>query len=219
MRYKEAKRLRPQDQSVKDRLKAAVTRYKNVIPQEKIPLSRFVSRFNLSLRYWDEGKTDLALKEATYSISLLKSSNLPLGCAEHNLNAMKELTAKYKAKEREVVQNGSKSIKNMYRISLLLFDKRMLHKAEEYLRKTIDGIKESLLLAIQRKDDDAAQRLRQDFIGVEDDLAFCRKLRLQVGQADGPLLPCLTQRFDAPNAACGLWAQNLAERSNLDWRC
>eukprot|EP00397_Hematodinium_sp_SG-2012_P047959 GEMP01054752.1.p1 GENE.GEMP01054752.1~~GEMP01054752.1.p1 ORF type:complete len:270 (+),score=46.01 GEMP01054752.1:48-812(+) len=219
--YKEAKRLKPRDQSVKDRLKSAVIRYRKISPhQPTIPMLRFASHFNLSLRYWDEGKTDLALTEAFYSITLLESAKLPYGCAEHNLNAMKQLTTKYRAMERGLITGlrHSRSIKNMYRLGVLLFDKRMLHKAEDQLRKTEDMLKAALALAKQRKDDEELQRFRDDHEGVLDDLSFCRKLRLTMSQTEGPLLPCLTHRFDAPQASCIRWMEDLSSRTNIDWR-
>jgi len=209
--YKEARRLRPRDAQIQERLKAAVSRFRTMAAQPNAPLLRFVSHFNLSLRYWDEGKTALAIKQAEYSVDLLNAEGLPSGCADHNLEAMRQLTARFRKTERNLLQSleKSKSVKNMYRLGVLYFDKRMLVKAEEQMKKTENMIKGAFSLAQTKWDAEKSEKILGDLEGVQDDLVFCRKLRHSLCQNDKPLMCCFTNRFEAPQASCIAWLEDI----------
>merc|ERR1719217_1816408 len=104
-------------------------------PKSK-PLLRFVSHFNLAIRYWDLGKATLARHQAEAACVILKHLNLPQGCAAHNVKVMEEVSKRFAGVERslnETVERNPDSVKANYELGVLLFDKRMLLKAESQL--------------------------------------------------------------------------------------
>jgi len=218
--YREAHRLRPRDQGVIDRLNASIRRYKEREPIKGINLGRFVSHYNLSLRYWDEGKSDLALQEAALAVRILQKYDLPTGCAEHNLDIMKDMNKRYGRVEHQLLSHldKAKSVGNMYRLGVVLFDKRMLIKAEEQMKQVENMIKAALALAHHKKDAERIESLNDDLEGVQDDIAYSHALRYNVNQScEGSLKPCVSRRYDGEHEGCDQWWRYMASRADIDW--
>lgn len=200
--YKEAARLRPRNEEIKKEFhnaRATLKQWKREMagPKSK-PLLRFVSHFNLAIRYWDLGKATLARMQAEAACAALRHHNLPLGCASHNVKVMAEVSQRFAGVERklnEMVSRNPDSVKPNYELGVLLFDKRMLLKAEEQLLWAQDRAK---AVATQRlverergplqesrdqwalQDESEGRRLKklQNCLeGIEDDLAFLRDLK------------------------------------------
>lgn len=139
--YREAVRLRPRDAEMRQRLAAAVASLRQLqaalAGPKAQPLRRFLAHYNLSIRYWDLGKGKEALAEAERACQELRKAGLPCGCAEHNLVLMSQLQADHAAEQRrlqEAVRRSPEAVGPNYDLGVLLFDKRMLLRAEAQLR-------------------------------------------------------------------------------------
>lgn len=157
------------------------------------PLGRFLSHYNLSIRYWDLGNARQALKEAEFACEELGKANLPLGCAGHNRDAMEMAQARFGEEERrcvDAVREKPEAVKSNYDLGVLLFDKRMLKRAEAQLKYAHERVKASLALAGVE-----AEKLRQ--MGL--DTARPRALQ-QVGGPPAVLASELSPKLSAAEA-------------------
>lgn len=141
--YREAARLRPRDGGTRLRLRSAKELLQSLEaslrPAGPTPLRRFLAHYNLSLRYWDLGKTSQALAEAERACDELRQARLPCGCAEHNLTVMGQVRSRYSTEQRrllEAVKRTPWSVRANYELGVLFFDKRMMKRAEEQLKLT-----------------------------------------------------------------------------------
>jgi len=139
--YGEAMRLRPRDASTKRRLRdarALLERLEGALrPAKPAPLRRFLAHYNLSLRYWDMGKAREALAEARRACDELQRAGLDCGCAGHNLALMGQVQGCHGAERRrlqEALRSQPRSQRTSYELGILLFDMRMMHRAEEQLK-------------------------------------------------------------------------------------
>lgn len=180
--YREAVRLRPRNELVRRQLKSAALGVQHLDqlfdePQAK-PLGRFLSHYNLCIRYWDLGNAKQALKEAELACDELARANLPLGCAEHNRSAMEAAQARFGEEERqrvEAVREKPDAVKPNYDLGVLLFDKRMLKRAEAQLKFTFERVKAALALAGVE-----AEKLRQMGLELERPKAFQQALPVAI---------------------------------------
>ncbi len=185
--YKEALRISPGDDKLKARivvLERKLTQLKNKGgPGAKIqiPLLRFVSFHNLSIRYWDRGQAQLAIKECENAVKILNQSHLPLKGIVNMLDRMVSTHNQFKHREAKMLETESK--KNMspqnrisltYKIGVLYFDKRMIGKAGEWLKKAEKLIRERSNIAVFTKDAEACSILNEDYIGIRDDLTYLK---------------------------------------------
>ena len=107
--YREAQRIMPGDQEVRKRiqyLQKEMAPLKN--PPAQTPMLRFVSHYNLSIRYWDQGKAVLAIKEVENCIAMLSKFHLPLSGAVHMLDRMVSVHASVKKREGELLEAEEK---------------------------------------------------------------------------------------------------------------
>lgn len=143
--YREAVRLRPRNEAVKQQLRKAVTLEKELeaslkMPRAK-PLGRFLAHYNLSIRYWDLGKAKQALHEAEMASEELQRHGISEGCSRHNLDVIESVQADCRNEERalsEAAQRSPQAVEPNYRLGELYFDKRMLIRAEAQLRWTLE---------------------------------------------------------------------------------
>ncbi|CAK9070801.1 unnamed protein product [Durusdinium trenchii] len=205
--YKEAARLRPRDQDTKDQLRSAclvLRRLQALVDGPKqIPMRRFLAHYNLSIRYWDLGEARQAIDEARESCKELAKHGLPRGCAEHNLLLMMQVFTEFKGEQKkleEALQRSPEAVGPNYDLGIHFFDKRMMIKAEEQLRKTRDRARTSSalqlveqdLVALQAEaaaspkivtalsvapDSKKAGRMVQVLEDIEDDLKFIGRLK------------------------------------------
>lgn len=250
--YKEAARLRPRDMDTKQRLSqclAALKRLHGAVtgPRPR-PLRRFVAHYNLSIRYWDLGKAKEALEEAEKACTELRKANLPCGCAEHNLVLMAQVQAEHAPEQRrlqEILAKHPEVLGANYDLGVLLFDKRMLLRAEAQLKWTQECAKaisarHLVEQSFDRRPADPELAIRRagrmtnmlgeladdlDFIGglrelwcVEEESGKADELQ-STGIRDGArprLLPCLRRRFSAESGPCDAWCSELCGRPDVD---
>lgn len=200
--YREAARIRPRNDEVQIKLHAAqiaLQRLKTACVGPKVkPLLRFVSHFNLAIRYWDLGKPTLARYQAEAACVILRHHDLPLGCAAHNAEIMTELSRRYAESEHRLdkaVTRNPDSIMANYDLGVLLFDKRMLLKAEAQLlwaQERAKAVQASILLQRERGpfqvertawvfqdkvEGTRYKKLQRCLQGIDDDLRFLQQLK------------------------------------------
>lgn len=146
--YCEAVRLRPRNLKIREQLHATRNVYRRLHgllqgPTPK-PLGRFLAHYNLSIRYWDQGKAKQALTEAKQACEELQKAGLPEGCAEHNRARMQRVHAEFCKEERRLMDAVSRSptaIELNYKLAELYYDKRMLLRAEAQLKWTLECVR------------------------------------------------------------------------------
>mmetsp|Transcript_36895 Transcript_36895/g.88844 ORF Transcript_36895/g.88844 Transcript_36895/m.88844 type:complete len:345 (+) Transcript_36895:26-1060(+) len=205
--YKNAVRLRPRDPAARDALRRCSQDVSSaasaIAGPTPIPLLRVVARYNLALRYWDQGKERCAIDEARAAVRGLEEHGLPAGCARHCLEEMLALQAYHYHQDREVrerLKRHPRSVRCNYGFALTCFDKRQLIKAEEAFVqcKAILGSLGTLALArrkpatpgrhrgvaqeavaqlAEEADNEKYDRIREDLTGLGDDLQYVRELR------------------------------------------
>lgn len=143
--YREALRLRPRDLDTRQKLVRAVKVLRRLEDALNVPkphsLRRFLAHYNLSIRYWDLGKAPQAIEQAELACKELRSLGVPGGCADHNLRVMTQVQAEFRAQQRELQEGLKRSPEAVglnYELGMHFFDKRMLVRAEDQLRKTRD---------------------------------------------------------------------------------
>jgi len=182
-----------------------------------IPMKRFATFFNLTVRYWDEGKVDLAKIVAQNALNWLVRYNLPEGCARHQMDIILQCEQTFRARERALkkrLKAHPNSIKAQYDTAVLHFDKRQFTAAEQQLRASQITMKLHGKMALTKNtglasskarevservqsENDAAihaqklSQIAQDLEGVEDDLCVVRELRKQFC-AEGDELRAMT---------------------------
>uniref|UniRef100_A0A0G4HCF7 Uncharacterized protein n=1 Tax=Chromera velia CCMP2878 TaxID=1169474 RepID=A0A0G4HCF7_9ALVE len=148
--FREARRLRPRSEEatrllaeceremreLKAHLGISVPR---VCVRNLLPVETLISHFHLTIHHWDNGKAHLAKQQAKLAVALLKSQGLPLGCAEHSLTLINQVTGNGEmgARETEIMaalKRNPDSFRAKYLRGELLFDKRMLRVAEAAFR-------------------------------------------------------------------------------------
>lgn len=147
--FREALRLRPRDEDAQVLLEEAENEelqcidllenggtFGNVFPSERLG-----SHFQLCLKFWDEGKPSLAMQQAQLAVQLLKEHGLPLGCAAHNIVAIKQICNDRTLQDRDKetaarVAKFPDAVTSNYARSELLFDKRMLRTADSHMKDT-----------------------------------------------------------------------------------
>lgn len=201
--HKEAARLRPRDVATQQQLavaRAVLRRLQAALDGPKLhPLRRFLAFYNLSIRYWDLGKAKEAIEQAKHACEELRKAGLPCGCAEHNLRLMTQVHAEFRVEHKELVEAVRKSpqaIAANYDLGTHYFDKRMLVRAEEQLRRTrelarsVSALKlvehdrylhqappESPLWTVAPTEAKQARRMANLLMDIEDDLDFLAGLR------------------------------------------
>jgi hypothetical protein len=180
------------------------------------------------------GKAQMAQRECQEAARYLTKAGKPLGCVQCNLDVMQRIQDAYLEREAQTrLRMAAKPnrIAPKYAHGVLLFDKRMLAKAEVELTAVSElcFLRKQLAMERQAKgivspdDDDRPED--EDYEGVLDDLAFVQDLREQFA-ADGEarplarLLPCMQQRFApdfAPRPQCVQWRDALYADEQLDW--
>lgn len=167
--FKEAARLRPRNVDVKQHFRQARAGLKRLetaleAPKPK-PLGRFLSHFNLSIRYWDLGKAQQALEEARAAFDELHKAGLPCGCAEHSLDLMERMSRASAAKERELLeaqQRAPEAIMPNYELGVHFFDKRMILRAETQLRATRERVKAASSLKVVKLERQKQRQLEEE---------------------------------------------------------
>lgn len=204
--FKEAVRLRPHREEPRKALTAARATVKALkialrapAPQ---PVGRFLSHYNLAIRYWDLGKARLARDEADKACLELKKAGLPVGCAEHCRAVMAEHCQDVVVKEERrllaAVSRAPHAVGPSYALGVHYFDKRMLLRAEAHLRWTQERARAAGALRLVELDkqqlseqdlprwqrgsenEEAAKkdaRVQRCLEGVEDDLGFLLELK------------------------------------------
>jgi len=240
---REAARLRPHDEdddgAVVQLRKLKEDMKKRGGPQ-KASMARFASRFNLAIRYWDLGKSQMAMREMQEAGTCLKAAGKPLGCVRCCQEIMQRLTDGYHSREahyRERLKKKPRSVALQYALGVMYFDKRMLRKAEEQLTvaRELAHFRKQVAQerAVRKKLEDEGFE-NEDYDGVQDDLDFCKELR-EIVDVNGTytfpgadlgerpavrLVPCLQARFTEEFHAvprCEQWVNNLYADPDLDW--
>ncbi|CEM13701.1 unnamed protein product [Vitrella brassicaformis CCMP3155] len=152
--FREAKRLRPRDETATTLAReaqrgryAALAVSRPVVSEVERLCKAFITRvlayFNLSVRYWDEGKAEWARQQAQLACDLLRDRGLPEGCARHNLTVIHRLTNHHREEEKDLTARMARKQKSFteelslyYHLAVLFFDKRMLYQADRHLTAT-----------------------------------------------------------------------------------
>lgn len=153
--YREATRLRPRDVETRKQLQAAQavlqTLQAALSTPKPHPLRQFLAHYNLSIRYWDLGKSREALVEAKSACEELCKAGLRLGCAEHNLFLMTKINAEFRKTEQRLLdatKRAPEAVNPNYSLGVLYFDKRMLLRAESQLKLTRDRARHASALQL-----------------------------------------------------------------------
>eukprot|EP00388_Colpodella_angusta_P002284 GDKJ01007620.1.p1 GENE.GDKJ01007620.1~~GDKJ01007620.1.p1 ORF type:complete len:436 (+),score=60.51 GDKJ01007620.1:122-1309(+) len=210
--FREALRLRPRDEDAKVLLEEAETEEANCIDLLEnggtygngFPAERLASHFHLCLKFWDDGKPSLAMQQAQLGVQLLKEFGLPLGCAAHNMIAIKQICndSTLQERDRDTAARVAKfpdAVTSNYARAELLFDKRMLKTADYHMKDTRQKlltrlrtemhkipptahprdppeVKAKCKLAEKQKAD-KVQKLEADLAGINEDIKFITQLR------------------------------------------
>ncbi|CAD7961770.1 unnamed protein product [Amoebophrya sp. A25] len=176
--YKDALRVRPKHQSVRQRLHYIQKTFLTSPPQRtRRPMLRFVSHYNLMIRYWDQAKATLAIKECENAISILRKFGLPLGGMIDILDKLAILHQDFRPREQTLLDAINRpNLSNLklqqlnYKLGVLYFDKRMLHRAESFFHRVEAGLKERAFLKLHKGDENGCQGVRLELEGIRDDL-------------------------------------------------
>eukprot|EP00929_Paragymnodinium_shiwhaense_P014523 TRINITY_DN122438_c0_g1_i1.p1 TRINITY_DN122438_c0_g1~~TRINITY_DN122438_c0_g1_i1.p1 ORF type:complete len:391 (-),score=88.25 TRINITY_DN122438_c0_g1_i1:343-1515(-) len=157
--YKEAARLRPRDVTTKQQLAKANKALKGLQASMEKPrpwgLRRFLAHYNLSIRYWDLGQARAAITEAERACEELRRAGLPLGCAEQNRELMERVQAQFAGEQQRLIEAAKRSPQGIsvnYKLAMLLFDKRMLFRAEALLKWTRECARATSALRLVEQD-------------------------------------------------------------------
>ncbi|CAD7949173.1 unnamed protein product [Amoebophrya sp. A120] len=173
--YKEALRIKPQDANAQNRLNFVERAFLKEKPVKG--MLRFVSHYNLSLRYWDKGKATLAIKECENAITILKNFGLPMTGLIDVLDKMQVVHEGAKFREQKLEdqlafpRNEAKKPELHYRLGVLYFDKRMFDVARKEMQKAETSMKQRGYLTLHQKaSPETCMRVREQLEGIRDDL-------------------------------------------------